>query len=552
MLVRTVVFLLVCCAAAAPQDVLPGQLVGKLRPGVAPETARSAAGAAVAAVERALPAPRGIDRVGMARVVRVRCASGAEQQALDACAASGEFEWLERASAGPGLAAPLPNDPFVSLQYHVQQANDIDMDLPEAWQLRGTFQAAPLLVAIIDSGFPIDTTVPDLQGMAWNNPAEAPVANGIDEDGNGLVDDLHGYDFVVGEGNPDGGHPHGFWMAGLLAARTNNASDIAGVAPGVTLMHLRSFADDGDFPTSGPFAGKLAAAAAIVYATDHGARLVNNSWIDGTGPTQVILDAVQYAWDNGVLMVMSSGNDGLTTSWPSQIDNAFAVAGLDSSGHMSTFSNHGPWVDISAAATDVLLLDPSGGLFLGSGTSAASPQVTGTAALLLSEDATIPMLDLRRLLQLGAVSMDALNPGLQGQLGAGFVNAHRSLLLLEPVTNLGFGLPGNTTPGLHAYGGTQAGQTFAISIHDGPPNGVAGLVIGTSAVMLPLFGGTLVPSVGSLVAVPLDGKGRSHVEFPLPVTLPPGVPVAWMQALMKNSPAPGDVAMTNALKLQAP
>ena len=118
--------------------------------------------------------------------------------------------------------------------------------------------------------------------------------------------------------------------------------------------------------------------------------------------------------------------------------------------------------------------------------------------------------------------------------------------------DISFGLPGATTPGLHAYGGTVAGQAFAISIHDGPPGGVAGLVIGTSAIMLPLFGGTLVPNVGSLVVVPLDAEGGWHVEFPLPVTLPNGVPVAWMQALMKNSPAPGDVAMTNALKLQAP
>jgi hypothetical protein len=178
--------------------------------------------------------------------------------------------------------------------------------------------------------------------------------------------------------------------------------------------------------------------------------------------------------------------------------------------------------------------------------------VTGTAALLLSEDATLPHLDLRRLIQLGAVSMDALNPLFAGQLGAGFVNAFNSLKLLEPVTNLGFALPGNSQPGLHAYGGTQAGQTFAISIHDGPANGVAGLVIGTSAAMLPLFGGTLVPNLGVLVVVPLDASGRWHVEFPLPVTLPPGVPVAWMQALMKDSPAPGDVVMTNALKLQAP
>src|SRR6185295_7333360 len=266
----------------------------------------------------------------------------------------------------------------------------------------------PILVAVIDSGFPVDTTLADLSGMSWSNPGE--VTNGLDDDGNCFIDDLHGYDFVVGEANPDGGHPHGVWVSSILAARTNNGVDLAGVAPGVRLMHLRAFDDTGDYPSSGPYAGKLSAAAAILYAVDEGARLVNNSWNDQTGPTQVILDAVQYAADNGALMVMSSGNDGVQFGWPSQIDAAFAVSGLSPSGAKWSGATYGAWVDISAGADQVPVLDPSGSVLLVQGTSAASPMVTGTTALLLSEDATLPMKDLRRILQLGAVSVDALNP----------------------------------------------------------------------------------------------------------------------------------------------
>src|SRR6185295_10810658 len=229
----------------------------------------------------------------------------------------------------------------------------------------------PILVAVIDSGFPVDTTLADLSGMSWSNPGE--VTNGLDDDGNCFIDDLHGYDFVVGEANPDGGDPHGVWVSSILAARTNNGVDLAGVAPGVRLMHLRAFDDTGDYPSSGPYAGKLSAAAAILYAVDEGARLVNNSWNDQTGPTQVILDAVQYAADNGALMVMSAGNDGFDFGWPSQIPAAFAVAGLSSNGKMWSSSTHGTWVDVSAGADTVPMIDPFFGVATGSGTSASSP-----------------------------------------------------------------------------------------------------------------------------------------------------------------------------------
>jgi hypothetical protein len=523
---------------------LPGELLVKLRPGVAAADLPLHAGESAAG---ALPAPRGIDRVGLSRWLRVRVAPGAEDSALARLAGSPLVERAERNAAGPALVAPLPDDPFLSFQWHVQQASDVDMDLPEAWQLRGTFDADPLLVAVIDAGFDVASPPTDLAGMLWDNPGE--LANGLDDDGNGFVDDLHGYDFVVGEADPDGGHPHGIWIPSILAARVDNGIDIAGVAPGLRMLHARAFDDSGDFPAGGPYPGKLAAAAAILYVVDEGARLVNNSWGDGTGPTAAINDAVVYAHDNGALMVFAAGNDGHAVGWPSQLPEAFAVAGLSSSGAKWVGSNYGPWVDISAAAEGVPIIDQSLGVATGNGTSAAAPAVTGVVALLLSEDPTFPAADQRRLVELGAASVDAFNPGFIGQLGAGFVNAHRSLLLLEPVQDLGGGLAGTTAPHLHGYGGTQVGQIFAFSVNGGPPGAVAALVVGKTAANGGAFGGTVVPSPDVLAFVQLDVDGRFHLELPLPVALPPATSVAWLQALVQDGGAPKGVAISNALRV---
>jgi hypothetical protein len=249
---------------------------------------------------------------------------------------------------------------------------------------------------------------------------------------------------------------------------------------------------------------------------------------------------------------MSAGNSDQPFGWPSQIDAAFAVAGRTPNGAKWSGSHYGAWVDISAAGSFVPLLDPSGAIFLGEGTSCSAPAVTGTAALLLSEDPSLPMPDQRRVLQLGSVNMDALAPGFVGQLGAGFVNTEGALRQLLPAVSLGSALPGATAPSLHAYGGSTQGQTFAFSISGGPPSAPAALIVGTSTIDAPGFGGVVVPSFDLVVFVALDADGRWHVEFPLPVGLPAGTPVAWLQALVKDAGAPAGVALTGAVRIQGP
>lgn len=538
--------LLLAAAAAFPETAsLERGIVFQLKPGASLADVALPAGVSV---RRALPAPRGIDRAGVARVMLAEVDDVAAARA--ALAADPDVAWIDTLSGQCELAAQLiPNDTFFSFQWPLHQANDVDMDMPEVWAVQG-FDAAPIVVAVIDTGFPLNTTEPDFAGSLWNNPLE--IANGVDDDGDGFVDDLHGFDFVDGDANPAPIHDHGYWMASIIAARANNANGIAGVASGVKLMHLRPFDGGGGWPTSGPFPGKLAPAAAIVYAADHGARIANNSWIDASGPSPVILAACQYASDNGCLLVFGAGNDGIEFGSPSNHPEVIGVAGLSPDGKKWAGSNYGTFIDLSAGAESVPMLDPVLGGALAIGTSASTALVTGAAARLLTADGDLPRKDLKRLLELGAVSVDAANPAYAGKLGAGHVNVQRSLDLLKPFASAGAGVAGATAPVMNGYGGTHAGETFVLSISGGAPATPGVLVVGTSIASLPVLGpngGILVPSPQIVFPIALDAAGEWRIETAMPVTLPLAI-VAWMQALVADAGGPAGAAMTNALAVK--
>jgi thermitase len=239
-------------------------------------------------------------------------------------------------------------------------------------------------------------------------------------------------------------------VSSIIAAHTDNGLGIAGIAPGVKLMHLRSFDDTGNFPATGPYAGTLSAAAGIEYAVDHGADLVNNSWTVETGFSQVVADAIDYALDNGVHLVFGAANDNASTTFPAETEGIVAVAGIDLDGVKSSFSNVGSWVDVSAGGTFVPALDPTFGAVFFSGTSAASPLVGGRRRAPALGGRDLSTDDLRAILVEGAVDIDAFNPSHAGQLGSGHVNALASLGLLAPATDVGLALGGDTDPVLNA------------------------------------------------------------------------------------------------------
>lgn len=218
------------------------------------------------------------------------------------------------------------------------------------------------LIAVIDTG--ADLAHPALAGALWSNPGEQ--ANGQDDDGNGIVDDLHGRDFVDGDGNPTDEHGHGTHTAGVIAGS------------GVPVMVLRAL----DASASG---SESAVADAIAYAVEHGATVVNLSLnTDAQDPD--LEAAIGAAADRGVTIVASAGNDGRNLdarpSFPicSGHDNVIGVAATDASGQAADFSATGSCVDRSAPGVDVAGPAIGGGTQSLTGTSQAAAQVTAELA----------------------------------------------------------------------------------------------------------------------------------------------------------------------------
>ena len=258
--------------------------------------------------------------------------------------------------------------------------NDVDINGLEA---SGVTQGDPnLLVAVIDTG--VDFSHPDLSGRQWINPGESgggKETNGIDDDGNGFVDDVNGADFFNNDGNPVDDNDHGTHVSGTIAASVNDHG-VVGVAPNVKIMALKFLSASGSGFTSD-------AIEAIGYAKSKGAKISNNSW-GGGAFSQALKDAIDAS---NSLFVASAGNSNnnndLNPSFPASYDsqNILSVAAVDRHGNKASFSNYGAnSVDISAPGQDILSAVAGGGHASFSGTSMASPHAAGVAALAASVD----------------------------------------------------------------------------------------------------------------------------------------------------------------------
>jgi subtilisin family serine protease len=232
---------------------------------------------------------------------------------------------------------------------------DADIDAPEAWAI--TTGSSNVVVAVIDSG--IDFNHPDLAPNIWQNPGETP-DNTIDDDGNGYIDDMQGWDFVDNDNNPidPNSDSHGTHVAGIIAAKGNNTAGITGVCWTATIMPIR-FLDTFD---SGSVADEI---AAIDYAIDNGANIINASFGD-VNYSQTEYDAISRANAAGVLLVAAVGNDGINDdifpNYPSSydLDNIIAVAATNQNDALAWFSNYGATsVDVAAPGIDVYSAKPS-------------------------------------------------------------------------------------------------------------------------------------------------------------------------------------------------
>lgn len=349
-----------------------------------------------------------------------------------------------------------PNDGYYPTQWNLPL-----IGLPDAW----VFVDEPSgPIAVIDTG--VDLDHPDLAGRIWTNEGEIP-ENGEDDDQNGYVDDVRGWDFVATNGDalPDDEHGHGSHVAGIAAAHTNNALGVAGVAWDASIMPLRVLNERGN----GEWAHVL---EAIAYAADNGANVINLSLGQSPDdpehpvPIQAIEQAVSYARSKGCLLVAAAGNNETyqpaPVIYPAASPGVLAVAATTAGDEPWFWSNRGPKVTIAAPGVDILSTSRYNSYATLTGTSMAAPHVSGLAALLWSFDPTLSADGLTEVITSTAWDVHAF--GWDERTGWGRIDA-------QAATRHVFDLETTLTmhPAWVPVGGQTAAITATVSLADGQP-----------------------------------------------------------------------------------
>lgn len=275
-----------------------------------------------------------------------------------------------------------PNDPSFSSLWGLHNTGwlygvvDADIDAPEAWAIhKGSRE---VVVGVIDSG--LDTSHPDLAANVWRNPNEIP-GNRLDDDENGYVDDVHGWDFYSGDALPNDPNGHGTHVAGTIGAVGNNGIGVTGVAWEVSLAGLRFLEASGTGTTSD-------AVEAVSYATHQKMTLTSNSW-SGPSHSLALKSVIDDAGASGILFVAAAGNVFSNTdvrpqypaAYPSS--NIISVAATTQQDRLASYSNYGlVSVDLAAPGSEIYSTLPDGKYGLKSGTSMAAAYVTGALAVL--------------------------------------------------------------------------------------------------------------------------------------------------------------------------
>jgi len=357
-------------ANAAPPRILPGELIVRYKDGTTPADRAAFRGRAQADLQR---------EFRMFGMEHLKLRGMSTDAAIRRFSNDPAVLYVE-----PNYEITLdavPNDPRFPELYGMRNTGQTggtpgaDIHATNAWDV---FTGDPnLKIGVIDTG--VDYNHPDLAANVWTNPGEIP-GNGIDDDGNGYVDDVHGYDFVNNDGDPFDDNGHGSHCSGTIAGVGDNNVGVAGVNWHAKIVGIKFLSASGSGSTAAAISG-------VQYAITVGCRLTSNSW-GGGGFSQALLDAINAAGAAGQLFVAAAGNASSNTDvspqYPAGYDSPYiiSVAATDHNDNLASFSNYGATtVDIAAPGVSILSCQPGGGYQLLSGTSMATPHVAGVVGL---------------------------------------------------------------------------------------------------------------------------------------------------------------------------
>ena len=440
----------------------------------------------------------------------------------------------------------LPNDPSFNQLWGLHNtgqnsgAANADINAPEAWTLRTS--ANTVVVGVVDSG--IDYNHPDLAANMWTNPGEIP-NNGIDDDNNGYIDDVYGINAINNGGNPMDDNNHGTHVAGTIGAVGNNGIGVSGVAWNVKLMALKFLSADG----SGSAADAI---ECINYSLTKGVHILNNSW-GGGGFSQSLFNAISSAKDQGVIFVAAASNEGSnndqSTSYPSGflLPNVVAVAATDRNDLLASYSNYGyRTVHLGAPGSSILSTTPSNNYSTFSGTSMATPHVSGALALLKAHFPALSYEELIRKLLLATDPLPALEPT---TFTGGRLNLYRALTSTQrPIPHLTLSTRSGAPPLTVTFTDTSIGSLTSRLLNVGA--GGSAVALNGSTTHTYTSSGTYTATLS--VSGPDGSATRSQVIRVQPPYSVGNDTYRWIDTAGMTSLALGDDGVSTAIALPFP
>lgn len=330
-------------------------------------------------------------------------------------------------------ANKTPNDPMLGQLWGMnnigQKDSDkqpgvagVDVGALQAWDIETG--SRDVVVAVIDTG--VDYNHADLASNMWTNDAELNGQKGVDDDGNGVIDDVYGYNAITNSGDPKDDHGHGSHCAGTIGAKGDDGKGLVGVAWNTRIMAVKFLDANGGGSLEGAIRG-------IDYATKMGAKIMSNSW-GGGGESQTLKEAIERSNKANALFVAAAGNEASNNdsnpSFPAsyRVANVLSVAAIDNKGQIASFSNYGKnSVHVGAPGVNIVS-STTAGYDSWSGTSMATPHVSGIAALVASHDKSLSNVELKNRIITTARPI----AGLRGKSRAGLANAYFALTNTQP------------------------------------------------------------------------------------------------------------------------